>query len=496
MAGSPLPDERNQRCELSPPRREELHDALLQALSDLGEAVVIFAGLRLCYANQALSRLCGYSIQELEEMDVLRKLIAPEDREMFAARLAMRERGLEPGTDRYEVAIVHRDGHRVDLEASVKTKWLRDEPYLFLLLRDITERKQMHEQLAESERRFRMLAESTFEAVALTEDNVVVEVNPAHVRLFGYEPEEARGMSSLDLLAPEARPEVQRRVLARDDRPYEALCRRKDGSTFMAEVRTGTSHDRGRVVRVAAVRDITTRRAVDRLKDEFVSVVSHELRTPLTSIRGSLGLLASGKLGEMPPRAEQLIGIAANNADRLVRLVNDILDIERMEAGKSAFLPTDSAMHDLLQNAVEGVRALADRAQVTLQVPPVSGRLWADADRLVQLLTNLLSNAIKFSPAGGTVRVQAERRANEWRIAVSDEGRGIPSDKLESIFGRFQQVDASDARQKGGTGLGLAICRNIAQQHGGRIWAESVLGEGSTFNVVLPVREPSKGGAE
>ena len=234
------------------------------------------------------------------------------------------------------------------------------------------------------------------------------------------------------------------------------------------------------------VRDITERLAVDRMKDEFVSVVSHELRTPLTSIRGSLGLIAGGVMGPLPEKAQNMAEIAVSNTDRLIRLINDILDIERMESGRVTMERTACDAAALMAQAAEVTGDMAEKAGVTLLLSPEPVRLWADPDWIIQTFTNLLSNAIKFSPRGGTVWLEAQRQGDEVLFQVKDQGRGIPAENLESIFERFQQVDASDTREKGGTGLGLAICRSIAQKHGGRIWAESTVGEGTTIFLTLP----------
>lgn len=232
--------------------------------------------------------------------------------------------------------------------------------------------------------------------------------------------------------------------------------------------------------------DITQRKRVEKAKDEFLSVVSHELRTPLTSIRGALGLLASGAMGELAPKGQRMLEIACSNTDRLVRLINDILDIERMESGRATLQREICDAADLVTRTVEAIRPAAEEDQVTLSATAAPVPVFADPDRILQALINLVHNAVKFSPAGSTVRVSAERRDGEVLFSVTDQGRGIPGDKLELVFGRFQQVDASDSRQKGGTGLGLAICRSIVSQHGGRIWAESAPGEGSTFSFTLP----------
>jgi PAS domain S-box-containing protein len=232
------------------------------------------------------------------------------------------------------------------------------------------------------------------------------------------------------------------------------------------------------------INDITERK---QLENEFISIVSHELRTPMTSLLGSLDLLKSGQLGNLSDRGQQILDIAVNNTERLVRLVNDILDLERMKSGKITMYKLECSASDLITQATEIMRSMAEKARITLQLELVSARLWADPDRILQTLTNLLSNAIKFSEPDTTIWLRAYLKQNRLQIEISDRGRGIPSDKLNSIFDRFQQVDASDSRQKGGTGLGLAICRQIVEQHDGKIWVESVLGEGSTFYIDLPL---------
>jgi CheY-like chemotaxis protein len=222
------------------------------------------------------------------------------------------------------------------------------------------------------------------------------------------------------------------------------------------------------------------------MKDEFVSVVSHELRTPLTSIRGALGLLAGGRVGELPDRASRMIDIAVSNTDRLVRLINDILDIERMESGRITLTRQFCDAGDLIDEAVEGMRPLASRAGIELEGLPCSTTIFADPDRIVQTITNLVSNAIKFSDPSTRILVTASLVNGTVQFEVQNEGRGIPASKLETIFERFQQVDASDSREKGGSGLGLAICRSVVRQHGGEIWCESEVGRGSRFLFTVP----------
>jgi signal transduction histidine kinase/DNA-binding response OmpR family regulator len=225
---------------------------------------------------------------------------------------------------------------------------------------------------------------------------------------------------------------------------------------------------------------------LDTVKDEFISTVSHELRTPLTSIRGALGLLSAGLLGNVDAKAQNLLRIASTNTERLIRLINDILDLERMESGRAPLNLRRCSIYDLAHEAVDTMTAMADAAQVRLDLHCYAKRdsiyFDADADRILQVLTNLLSNAIKFSPPASTVSVQIDGNLDSLLLKVVDQGRGIPADKLEAVFDRFQQVESSDASKKGGTGLGLAICRSIVQQHGGAIWAQpNQAGPGTTL---------------
>jgi signal transduction histidine kinase/CheY-like chemotaxis protein len=240
---------------------------------------------------------------------------------------------------------------------------------------------------------------------------------------------------------------------------------------------------------------LSERSQLDTLKDEFISTVSHELRTPLTSIRGALGLLSSGTIGDVDAKALNLLRIATTNTDRLIRLINDILDLERMESGRAPLQIRRCSLRDLCQQAIETMTPMADNHAVHLELVPFTVAQAAspealffdgDSDRILQVLTNLLSNAIKFSPGASTVKVFTDATADSILLKIVDEGRGIPAEKLDAIFDRFQQVEPSDARQRGGTGLGLAICRSIVQQHSGSIWAQRNLVKGTTLYVMLP----------
>ncbi|MFP4006701.1 MAG: PAS domain-containing protein [Spirulinaceae cyanobacterium] len=230
-----------------------------------------------------------------------------------------------------------------------------------------------------------------------------------------------------------------------------------------------------------AMQDITERAAIERMKDEFIAVVSHELRTPLTSIHGALNLLDSGLVQPDSPQGSRVIQIAAESAARLTRLVNDILELERLESGKIKLNPEPIQAVPLLQHALDQMYLMAHRSGVTLVWSAPDCQFIADRDRILQVLTNLLSNAIKFSDRDQTVSLHLHLTPDSLVFTVQDYGRGIHPDKIDCIFERFHQIDASDSRQKGGTGLGLAICRSIVEQHGGKIWVESTLNQGSCF---------------
>lgn len=371
--------------------------------------------------------------------------------------------------------------------------------------RDITERRAAEDALERVRLQNELILESVNEGiVGIDRDARVTFVNPAAAELFGRYAYEMIGMRADQIAESTTEPgsaeaiTLESSTLAQTltdgiSRSAERWIKRPDGQTFPAHVGiSATRVEREITGAVLTIQDITQRYAVDRMKDEFVSVVGHELRTPLTSIRGSLGLLAGGVLGEIPPQAERMLQIAISNTDRLVRLINDILDLERIQAGRVELELAPQATATLLQTTVQVVAATAAEQDVALRVEAADECVLADHDRMIQALTNLTGNAVKFSPPGAEVVLAARTVGEDVHLEVRDRGRGIPPDDVERIFERFEQVDASDARELGGTGLGLAIARSIVDQHGGRIWAESVLGEGATFVIALPQLVPEQ----
>ncbi len=351
-------------------------------------------------------------------------------------------------------------------------------------------------ELRESERRFRAIFDNAAVGITYTDLDgpAILDANNTFSKMVGYTPQELRGgdysriaqgdFKGADRALAEA---VRSGKVAQLQQELGYLS--ANGSTRQAMLSVSTVRDeQGQPSHVVGIfEDITRRREAERAKEEFVSIVGHELRTPLTSIRGSLGLLAGGLLGELTVDATNMVALAVANTDRLIRLVNDILDVERMDSGHLPLQRRPVGAQELVRSSTQALGATAEQAGVRLRTDVEELTVCADADRVVQTLVNLLANAIKFSPREHCVAIAVRRGDGCALFSVKDSGRGIPADQLDSIFERFKQVDVSDAREKGGSGLGLSIARGIVESHGGHLWAESVPGQGSTFCFTLPL---------
>lgn len=434
-----------------------------------------------------------------ESLDTWLMTLHPDDRERVSAVCAQVAAGV--GTIDLVCRSRRADGTQMVVHSRGR---IVDEPgaprVVVGTLLDITEQHAAAAAAQQSQELNRRILESAGEAyVQFSPEGLITEWNVQAEKTFGWPRAEAMGQPLASLVRGAGGQEGLERMLCLPSGSEESenftgnleqSLLHRSGRVFPAEVTVWTTDDGAKRVFSCTIRDVSERHAAERVKNEFVSVVGHELRTPLTSIHGALGLLRAGLLGELNPRGKQMVDIAAHNTDRLVRLINDILDIERLNSGNVPLELQATDVAALAGRSLEVMQSMADEAgvQLTLEARPAVHLV--DPDRIEQTLTNLLSNAIKFSPAGAEVRVTVSSDAGGLTIQVRDQGRGIPVADLERIFDRFEQVDGSDAREKGGTGLGLAICRTIAEQHGGRIWAESPPGGGATMTMALPVAGP------
>jgi PAS domain S-box-containing protein len=335
--------------------------------------------------------------------------------------------------------------------------------------------------------------------VTINESGSIESWSRSAERLFGYTAAEVL-RRNVRLLIPEphasAHDSYIRRYLQTGERrivgqrrEVEAL--HKDGRRIPVDLGISEMRIGSRRLFIGVIRDLSSREEIEQLKTGFVSTVSHELRTPLTSISGSLGLLTGGIAGALPAKAARLIDIARLNCERLVRLINDILDLERAESGRLELRLAAQRLKPIVRQAIEANRAYAQTfgASIELAADSDDASVLVDRDRVIQVLTNILSNAAKFSPRGSAVEVGIRADFDSARVSVRDRGPGIAPEFRSRIFQRFAQADSSDSRAKGGTGLGLSIAKTIMERLGGGISFESVPGEGATFYITLPARQ-------
>jgi PAS domain S-box-containing protein len=464
--------------------------AVLAATPD---AIVIFdGGGRILEVNARAERIFGRAGAELAGRLVHEELVPALDRER-AEELAAGGAALGHPM---EMAGRRTDGGEFPLEARVVRVEIDGPPIFTASLRDLTEWRLAETAIGESEARAQALLDGMLGGVIMADDGYVIRsANAAAARMFGYPrggllgqhlctilPE--FGEEEGDLQLGEVEPQLVGGV-------SEWLGRRKDGSVFPFELSLCHIQYSGQRYVAGNLRDLSALQEIERMKQELVSTVNHELRTPLTSIRGALTLLAAGALGELPDEAAEVVRLAERNCMRLLALVNDILDLERLDRGQLEMSREPVAIAALFERSAEVVRGLADELGITIDLHPVPGALLGDPDRLVQVLVNLLSNAIKFSPPASSINLSAVVVQGTVEVRVRDRGRGIAAVHRDLIFERFKQVESSDARQKGGSGLGLAICRSIIEQLGGHIGVESGSESGVNVGSVFWFRLPA-----
>ncbi len=496
-------------------RRAESEERFHQLFLHLGQGVVIHdAEGRISDANPAAEHILGLSLEQLQGISSTdpRWRTIREDGSRFPGEQHPVQQALLSGNPVTGTLMGIWHPQEKDW------RWIRVDAYprhegghqmttrVYAVFSDITRERAAERARQEQARLTQTILDTMIDGIiTINADGIIQSANPSARRIFGYTELELLD-HNVKMLMPNPYRDAhdqylrsfqltgQARIIG-IGRDVEGL--RRDGSLFPLELSVAEIRHGSTPLYVGMVRDITERKRVERMKSEFVSTVSHELRTPLTAISGALGLISGGAMGVLPDRARDLVAIAHKNSLQLSRLINDLLDMDKLAAGKMQLSLTPHRLPMLVQDALDANRACGSERQVSLQLqgelPAVQVNV--DSQRLMQILSNLLSNAIKFSPTGGRVDVSAILQGNRVQISVTDRGPGIPAAFRDHIFQKFAQADSSDTRQRGGTGLGLAISRELAQSMGGQLGYQSEEGHGACFFLELPVIHDETGSA-
>jgi len=449
------------------------------------------------YCSPQVESLLGYRPEDMLGKTPF-EFMAAEEADAVAGKFS-EIAGKEQAFSLLENINLHRDGSKVVLETS-------GVPFFDAggrlagyrgIDRNITVRKQAEEEL----RLAASVFENVSEGILITDvGGTIQSVNQAYKTITRFSEEELVGKNPRILQSGKHDRNFYEQMWASISGSGhwqgEIWNRRKDGEVFPQWATINAIKDnRGRTTNyVGVVWDISELKASQRMKEEFITTISHELRTPLTSVLVSLGMLKTNMQEQLPEQAQKLITLAHSNSRRLVRLISDLLDIEKIEAGKMAFHFERLELITLVHRVIEDSKALAEEAQVSMSCQTRITDDWikGDADRLMQALTNLLSNAIKYSPPGESVEIVVQEHGTMLRIGVTDHGPGIPLEFHDQIFKKFAQVELPDGGGKPGTGLGLSIAKLIVQQHGGQIDFQSGPGVRTVFFIDLP-RAGSRG---
>ena len=476
--------------------QEQRIHALVDTIVD--GIIVIDAKGHIQTLNPAAVALFGYSPDEVQGQNI--KMLMPEpyagEHDGYLHNYLTTGNKKVIGIGR-EVTGKRKDGTTFPMELAVSEMEANGERMFTGIVRDITERKRAEIELQTNENRIRALFDTIVDGIIVIDAKGRIQtLNPAAVALFGYSPDEVQGQN-IKMLMPEPyageHDGYLHNYLTTGNKKVigigrEVTGKRKDGTTFPMELAVSEMEVNGERMFTGIVRDITERKKVEQMKTEFISTVSHELRTPLTSISGALALVLGKVTGDLPEKMRLMLEMAARNSERLTLLINDILDLEKIEAGHLEFDFRVVDLVTLAARALEDNEGYARKHQVRLvldcQVTQASVR--ADEHRLLQVFSNLISNAVKFSSQDGTVLVSVVAYDSGFRVAVRDYGAGIPLAFHRRIFQRFAQADSSDTREKGGTGLGLSITQAIVERHDGEIGYETEAGVGTVFHFDLP----------
>ena len=467
---------------------------LSRILKTADEAIISINGRQtIVMFNEGAEKIFGYAASEIIGQP-LEKLLPEAFRQIHQQHV--RDFAQAPDASRQmarsqDVFGQRKNGEAFPSEASISHIQAKTGTLFTVMLKDITKRRQSEAALQRSEEQLRLITDALPVLICYVDaDQRYRFNNKTYTEWFGHSVEAIEGRLVREIIGDSYYQQAQ---------PY--IKKALSGQAVHYELTTAISKDKIRDLAATyipdievdgkirgffgLIDDISDRKANDRIQNEFISMVSHELRTPLTAIHGSLKLMSMMQQNASL-KEKELVAIALKSTDRLSRLINDVLDLERIESSRLNMTLQDCDLAELMTQAAQAMEPMARELEVRLVVEPVNITISLDSDRIIQTLTNLLSNAIKFAPPDSDITLSATQQAQTILICVEDSGPGIPTDKLDIVFERFQQVNSKESRRLGGTGLGLAICKQIVQQHGGKIWVDSKLGEGSTFCFTLP----------
>ncbi len=467
--------------------------------------VMVDASDAILMVNRRIERQFGYGREELIGKP-LEMLVPIRLREEYSRQREAFDRDPKQGRIGANPALLglRKDGSEFSIEMSLTPVASDSGRRVLGLIVDTGLQRDADKHRVMMERRYRALLEAAPDPMVVVDrGGTIVLLNLQAERQFGYHRDQLLGQKITRIISdglPEpfildALRSVNDPSATHFDTAYELHGFRKAGEVFPIEVVLSPLESAEGPLVMAAIRDVTGRKRAERLKDEFVSTVSHELRTPLTSISGSLSLLVAQWAGKLPEGAARLLAIANMNSQRLVRLINDILDIEKIESGRMRFNLNRLHVRLVVEQTIEANRGFAEGYHVRVRLDPdsVDAEVNSDPDRLAQVITNLISNAIKFSPAEGEVLVSVARLGNSVRISVKDHGSGIPPEFKPHVFEKFAQADGTSTRQNGGTGLGLSIVKEIMERLHGTVAFKDAPGGGTIFNLDLPVWDNAAG---
>ncbi len=491
---------------------EEKYRTLINNIQD---GVFIVQDANVHFANESFAKICGYSVKEVIGRDFL-EFVAPDDQEIIANNFIRRQAG-ENVPREYELQFLRKNWEKVIVNMNVGLINYCGGAAIMGTVKDITERSKIEKELKESEEKYRTIIEISNDLIwKLDRSGNFLYFNKKAAEVSGYKLEMFIGKSFVPFIVPSDLPKIKNiflETLNGNPQHYEVSIFKNDGSVIILSVNTTPIFESGKVVgTVSFGQDITVIKKSEELqlenaylaytnkaKSEFLANMSHELRTPLNAIIGFSEILKQKIAGKLNEKQESFLDDVLMAGNHLLELINDILDLSKVEAGKVELIIENVSVPETINEVFILIKEKAVKQNVVIkkELDPKLDFIEADKLRFKQILFNLLNNAVKFSkPEGGIVTIISKKIEDAAQISISDTGIGIRDEDRRKLFNEFQQLDSGITRKYGGTGLGLAITKKLVELHEGKITIESKYGEGSTFKFLLPLKRREPGETE